>query len=94
MVMELKNIVRAEMIDSAKGTEPLTYNELHELEDKALEEAMSLQSQAIVTVTFPDEPEGQRIGRLSHLVRKLSGMTGYDISEIIDDGFLQEGDLA
>lgn len=31
--------------------------------------------------------------RLQRTVRKLAGWAGYDISELIEDGYLIEGDL-
>lgn len=34
-----------------------------------------------------------RIERLSYTVRKLSGHAAWDISELIDEGYLKEGDL-
>lgn len=34
-----------------------------------------------------------RIARLSHTVDKLAGWSGNDISELIEEGFLEEGDL-
>ena len=35
-----------------------------------------------------------RIARLSHAVRKLAGWSGNDISELIEDGLIEEGDLS
>lgn len=33
------------------------------------------------------------IERLRHTVRKLSGWQGYDISELVKDGLIEEGDM-
>lgn len=35
-----------------------------------------------------------RIERLSNAVRKLAGWSGNDISDLIEDGLLEEGDLS
>lgn len=35
----------------------------------------------------------EKIERLQHTVRKLAAWNGYDISELIEDGYLEEGDL-
>lgn len=36
---------------------------------------------------------GIRFSRLQHTVAKLAGWQGIDISELIEDGYLKEGDL-
>lgn len=35
-----------------------------------------------------------RNARLSNAVRKLAGWSGNDISDLIDDGLIEEGDLS
>ncbi|MEG2778199.1 MAG: hypothetical protein RR905_02805 [Aurantimicrobium sp.] len=35
----------------------------------------------------------ERIERLQFTVCKLAGYTGHDISELIDEGWLQDGDV-
>lgn len=35
----------------------------------------------------------ERLQRLVRVIHKLAGWMGYDIAELIEDGFLQEGDL-
>lgn len=39
----------------------------------------------------PDELE--RWKRLTDTIRKLAGASGYDVSDLIADGYLEEGDL-
>lgn len=39
-------------------------------------------------------PDEERIERLSAVVRKLASWNGTDISELIEIGMLEEGDLA
>ncbi|ANA85250.1 hypothetical protein BH769_gp44 [Gordonia phage BritBrat] len=41
------------------------------------------------------QPLGEdRIHRLSAIVRKLAGRAGFDIADLIEEGHLEEGDLA
>lgn len=35
-----------------------------------------------------------RIERLSYTVHKLAGWLGYDVAELIENAFIEEGDLA
>lgn len=35
----------------------------------------------------------EKIDRLQHAVRKLAQWQGYDIGDLIEDGYLEEGDL-
>ena len=37
--------------------------------------------------------EQEKVARLQRAVRKLAGRAGNDISELIEDGMLEEGDL-
>lgn len=35
-----------------------------------------------------------RVARLSHAVYKLAGWVGTDISDLVEDGLIEEGDLS
>lgn len=47
-----------------------------------------------VTATAAQEHYAARLDRLSHAVHKLAGWSGNDISGLIEQGYLEEGDLA
>ena len=36
----------------------------------------------------------ERVRRLEHTIRKLAQWQGYDINDLIADGYLEEGDLS
>lgn len=39
-------------------------------------------------------PSEQRlVGRLQHAVRKLAQWDGYDLADLVEDGYLEPGDL-
>lgn len=92
MSNEIKDAVRKEMAEAAEDVDALTYAEVYGFEDEQIEEALTLQGTATVTVTFPADGQS-RVDRLAHAVRKLAGWTGNDITDLIDEGMLQEGDL-